>query len=493
MKKLLSLCLSLILALTLAIPAAASSAPTAVPIAAPANGVSVQVNGENVTFPDASPEITNGRTMVPMRAVLEALGAEVDYNADTRAVTATLGGYSIYHVIGTDAITAAPVKTSEDSLGAGSSMTMDTKSYVKNGSTLVPLRFFSQALGYEVYWDEGQRTAVVIDKNAFVAETDKSFTVLNEMQSAAPAVSGNMSMDMDMKGELKILDGSLDTPLPFSAKMSALYSAEAMNISGSMDLSAIAALAEAEAEEDPEMAAVAEMLKDLSFQMICGKSMWINVPVLTAMLGRTDDMWIEAEGYDMASLTAASAAEDATIGSALYDAVAYMSAEVPSTIYEDLTLAAGYLKEFIGDDTFTKTDGGYTWEIDEAKSAALAEMLGETPDSFSLTASVEAKADGSGTFTMDLKSDGLSMSMSGSGGTESAEVKVQVTVPEVCEVTVECTAKAASSDEAPAAEPPAGAGTVSLEDLMNAAGLAGDLGVIGGADGPTAIFTTKAA
>ena len=77
--------------------------------AAPARptGVSVQVNGENVTFPNASPAVINGRTMVPMRAVLEALGATVDYDGETGTVQARLGDVTLTHVIGTDAIQTA--------------------------------------------------------------------------------------------------------------------------------------------------------------------------------------------------------------------------------------------------------------------------------------------------------------------------------------------------------------------------------------------------
>ena len=79
------------------------------------------------------------------------------------------GTSTLTHVIGTDAIQTA----------SGEKLTMDTTSYVKNGSTLVPLRFFSQALGYDVYWDKDYRTAIVIDKAGFAADFDKSFTILN--------------------------------------------------------------------------------------------------------------------------------------------------------------------------------------------------------------------------------------------------------------------------------------------------------------------------
>ena len=146
MKKWISLFLTLMLALAVAAPAAAAdtaviggaNGPTAIFVTTPKggsttaparpSGVSVQVNGENVTFPNASPAVINGRTMVPMRAVLEALGATVDYDGETGTVQARLGDVTLTHVIGTDAIQTA----------SGEKLTMDTTSYVKNGSTLVP-------------------------------------------------------------------------------------------------------------------------------------------------------------------------------------------------------------------------------------------------------------------------------------------------------------------------------------------------------------------
>ena len=119
MKKLTTLFLSLLMALTLAAPAAAESenaggaviggadGPTGVFVAAgePAaqsGGVSVQVNGKAVDFSGAGAEIVDGRTMVPMRPVLEALGAEVEYDRATRTVRAVLGETTLKHVVGTN-------------------------------------------------------------------------------------------------------------------------------------------------------------------------------------------------------------------------------------------------------------------------------------------------------------------------------------------------------------------------------------------------------
>lgn len=131
--------------------------------------INVMVDGKCVPFTNVFPSLISGRTMVPLRGVLEFLGAKVDYDSATRTATVTGEGVSFTHVIGTDKI----------ALSGGEELTMDVASVVQSGSTLVPLRFFSQALGFDVFWDKDYRTAVVIDKEAFIAEFDKSFTVLN--------------------------------------------------------------------------------------------------------------------------------------------------------------------------------------------------------------------------------------------------------------------------------------------------------------------------
>ena len=44
-------------------------------------GISVQLDGQTLTFSDAAPEARDGRTFLPVRAVFEAMGAQVSYDA----------------------------------------------------------------------------------------------------------------------------------------------------------------------------------------------------------------------------------------------------------------------------------------------------------------------------------------------------------------------------------------------------------------------------
>lgn len=443
MKKLIPLCLALILALALAVPASAAES----------GGVSVQVNGETVAFPNAAPELKDGRTMVPMRAVLEALGATVDYDGGTQTVKAALGETSITHVIGEDKII----------VDGDQVMTMDTVSYVKSGSTLVPLRFFSQALGYEVYWDAGARTAVVIDKDAAISEIDKSFTILNSLQAKQSQTLEGMALDMDFSGEAKVFDSiNGDQTLPFSMGMSALYGAEAMNMEGTMDLSSLSALlAKAGGTELPEEAAA--MLKDLSFKMIYGESLWMQIPALSQVLNLPEgEVWLKTA--DVPALSSMSFGTS-TIGAALYAAAEMADAEVPVNIYDDLTEAAQLMTTLMGDDAFTKDGEDYSWNLDEDKSAGLAEALGAGSVSFPFTMEMTIKADGSCTFDMEASMDEMTMTITGSSSATAFSLKGYIQIKNVCDLTFQGEAKMSSSGKAPDAAPPADAEVLDLDEL----------------------------
>ena len=124
--------------------------------AAAAQGVSVQLDGELLSFSDAAPEIVDGRTFLPYRAVFTALGAQVSYEADSRTAVAVRDGVTVRVPIGSTRVTVT-----ED--GESAELEMDVASYVKNGATYVPVRFMAQAMGCLVGWDGETRTVILID------------------------------------------------------------------------------------------------------------------------------------------------------------------------------------------------------------------------------------------------------------------------------------------------------------------------------------------
>ena len=114
--------------------------------------IKIVYNDRAVSF-EQEPEITNGRTMVPMRALFEMLGANVDYNNETRLITAVKGNKVITLTPGSDKATVN-----------GKEITLDAAPYItKIGRTLVPVRFISESLDVRVGWDSNTRTVYLIN------------------------------------------------------------------------------------------------------------------------------------------------------------------------------------------------------------------------------------------------------------------------------------------------------------------------------------------
>ena len=114
--------------------------------------VSVTVNGVPLTF-DQPPIIANGRTMVPMRAIFEALETTVDWQVGKQTVTATKDETTIIITIGSS---LAFVNGREHSL--------DVPPQLVNNRTLVPVRFISESLGAQVDWVISSQTVAINQK-----------------------------------------------------------------------------------------------------------------------------------------------------------------------------------------------------------------------------------------------------------------------------------------------------------------------------------------
>ena len=93
---------------------------------------------------DVPPMIIDGRTMVPMRAIFQALGLSVDYNTQTQ--TATGSSRSVNVVFKNNSKTAYI---------NGASVQLDVAPVIINSRMLVPLRFLSENCGYNVVWVDG--------------------------------------------------------------------------------------------------------------------------------------------------------------------------------------------------------------------------------------------------------------------------------------------------------------------------------------------------
>lgn len=94
--------------------------------------------------------IDNGRTMVPMRSIFESLDAEVAWVDETKPITVSKEDMTVILQI-----------NSADLFVNGKDEKLDTSPVMVNGTTFVPARAVSQALGADVLWDESARTVYI--------------------------------------------------------------------------------------------------------------------------------------------------------------------------------------------------------------------------------------------------------------------------------------------------------------------------------------------
>ena len=108
----------------------------------------VRVNGYLVHFTDAQPFIDeNNRTMMPLRAVSEQLGALVTWDESIATATIVKNDISIDVTIGKETLEVTENEST-------TIVTMDTEAIKQDNRTYVPIRFVAEALGAYVDYSD---------------------------------------------------------------------------------------------------------------------------------------------------------------------------------------------------------------------------------------------------------------------------------------------------------------------------------------------------
>jgi hypothetical protein len=124
-----------------------------------AGPIAVQVNGEPVSFPYAQPTQIAGRVMIPLRGVLERLGADrIDWRPQRQEVSVSGSHVDLQLRIGER---MAQVN--------GRQVPLDVPPLILQNTTMVPLRFVSENLGARVDWLPGNQTVYIATPNERVA------------------------------------------------------------------------------------------------------------------------------------------------------------------------------------------------------------------------------------------------------------------------------------------------------------------------------------
>ena len=96
------------------------------------------------------PVISNERTLLPVRAIVEALGGTVEWDENTRTASLSYDSDNIELTI--DSTTAYL---------NGTAYTLDTTPVIINDRTMLPILFIAESFGLEVGWDQPTQTVTV--------------------------------------------------------------------------------------------------------------------------------------------------------------------------------------------------------------------------------------------------------------------------------------------------------------------------------------------
>lgn len=122
------------------------------------NNVRVKIEEENHNI---VPIIKNNRTLVPLRFIVESLGAEIEWEQATRRITIGLDNKSVELQIGNKVMK-----------NNGTEVVLDTEPIIMHDRTFVPVRAVSEAFGKEVFYD--RKLIIISDiEKIYNPQTDK--------------------------------------------------------------------------------------------------------------------------------------------------------------------------------------------------------------------------------------------------------------------------------------------------------------------------------
>lgn len=482
MKKFQTRALALVMAMAMVLglsgmAMAAETTPTA------PKGISVQLDGKNLAFTDAVPQVKDQRTFLPVRAVLEAMGAEVSNEGNV--ITAVRDGKTLTMTIGSTAATM----TAD---GATTDLTMDVAPYVDSATwrTYVPVRFAAEAFDCAVGWDQAAQTAVIVDTEKLVNATtsayhftylDKYMEYSKQFQQGTWAVSGKL----DGKLTLAVAEGEkpqqLMTVTATYDGLTAEGTRAQMSMNMKMDMTALIKALSGTTDGAAELTADEKaMLDDLKTN---GITMDVRGDIATGMFyvnmsgklleaaGIAKDSWIsvdfnallEGSGIDMASLMAA--AREFDLNTMLAQAIAAGNVNNSATAYAEVKTAVEQVVKFLADESFVKNGNDYTTSVKVSDSSSAAGISMTLTMKNDKVVGYKLDMDAS-TTDASMGSVGMKMNTSVDASNKLTAV-ITLDLGEMGSLEMNMTGAYTASTKTPETQPPEGATVVPFEQLLS--------------------------
>ncbi len=463
---------------------------------APETKPAVMLNGEYVAFSDAAPANINGRVMVPFRAILEAMGAAVEYDTESKEISAVLGEKEISFYAGKSELVITEGEKTD-------TVEMDVLPFIDGYTkrTYVSSRFVAEAFGYSVAWDHANKTVVIIDFEPIVKEAAEKFSILGlmfdnqNMDMTVPyKTTGDLAMDITIGADaMKALTGKNDAKaLEFGIDgkfdgISQGMTAE-MEMAVEIDLEDLMNALELAGTADGEI--LKTVLSNLSMEIkMDEENIYLNMPMLDYFIDSTggktasgtpaQETWYkmpletvfsvyEAMGIDLAAMISEiETAED--FEGFLRLMVHLCESEMTIDTYYTIQVLGAVLNEVMGDSAFTTRTSGstkiHTMVFDAAAISEIAGVLGEEEAAkelldafkeegvdFGLSLTIRERNDALVDFTMDfyIEADGIgALTVKESGDLYNAKVEVSIAASDWFEILINTTEKITKTSTKP--------------------------------------------
>lgn len=442
------------------------------------SGITVQVNGQEVPFPDAEPESKNGRTFIPVRAAFEALGAEVTWDQADKSVTAVKGDTTV--VMALDSTKAEVTKD-----GQKQELTMDVAPYSKGGRTYVPVRFAAEAFSCAVGWDGDEHTVMIVDVDALLGDAtfenlDGWFRADLEREVPNPAkTTGQMSLKMtmpDAQGKIQAY--------PLSATFSGISTDTKAELQMEMDFAELFALfaggSDLSAADKAELKKLSQAAVETRMDLESGKIYFtIDCPLLLTMIGEglgDGNVWYlmdlaklsEAGGFDYQSylqgIEEMLGSEYAGFRELMVSVLSDLELTSAAYDYEMLQTSAEILCALLSDQAMVKSGSNYTvnWALKEDSS-----VLGQIKMTYQTSGDrlVGVKME----MTIDDGMDGMTLKMNVREDGTNTTMDMDIDLGNDLKLSFALSAKTVQANAQPAVEPPAGAQIVDIMDVLDEA------------------------
>ena len=108
---------------------------------------------------DVQPQVIENRTLIPIRAVGQAMDLDVNFDAETNSVT----------VKNKDGSKKIQLKINSNEVNINDKIeNIDIPAKIIDGRTLIPIRFISEKMGLSVVWDAKKRVIFINSGDSFI-------------------------------------------------------------------------------------------------------------------------------------------------------------------------------------------------------------------------------------------------------------------------------------------------------------------------------------